>query len=185
HFYNKDLSAQELIDALKRVIYNGHLYNASGIQEKYQLSDGEFHGITQNAIHHFTDRVEFKNVDFKTADIYEAYMDLISASLDPPENWVLTLYIPTHEGHQTLISAMFKQANLSVDLEMIDPLDHQEEKPEEPTEEETEEEKEKPQEQQKEELVPAKGVQTGVWISFYPSLWMMGIGLFGMLQSRH
>lgn len=185
HFYNKDMTGQEIIDALRRVIYNGHPYNASGIMEKYNLSTGAFVTITQNAIHHFTDNVEFTESNFKSIDYYNAYMELIQSTLDPPENWLLTLYIPSHDGHQTLISASFREAGLSLDMVMTDPIDSRKDKPDEkPDKKKESEKKDEKKEEEKKTVTKADGVQTGLSTQMWMYVGLFAISGFGLLKRQ-
>ena len=168
HFNNPNLSGQQIIQALRRVIYNGYLYDTLGLKEQFGLTDSYMYNITQNAVHYYTDGVEYQERDFDTPQAYQAYRALIECTNEPPENWTLKLYVPSADYLQTLVSAFFKENQIVVELCMVDPLD--ESKPEKDKKEQPEQKEEK----KEKEVVKALGIQTGysnsisIWL-----LWMM------------
>ena len=113
---NKELTAEELNDNIKRVIYNGHPTNASGIKEKYGLDDEEFRFITQQAVHHYTDGANWSGEQLGGEQNYiDAYNELINCKNAAPTDMILRVYIADNNHYQSLVSAEFK-SGLGLDL---------------------------------------------------------------------
>ena len=134
-----DMEAQELYDAIMKVIYNGYPNNCSGIKEKYGLKDGDFCGITQQAIWHFTSGVDSEGIgafeayssatetilaarykSWYRSNVRKAYLELINvANLSYPAGAKLNLYLYDHgtaeNGVQNLITTEIGYTNLSVE----------------------------------------------------------------------
>ncbi len=107
------LGQVELKDAVLRVVNIGYPNNATGIQQKYNLTDGQFRNITQRAVWYFTDSMQLPSKT-NTGEIYtdneiNAYEEMIRNDTPIPENLELMLYIPADGDsyYQNLLSTQF------------------------------------------------------------------------------
>lgn len=108
HVTNKKLTAEELNNAIRKVIYNGYPSNATGIQETYGLNDEEFRFVTQMAIHHFTDDKYWSEEELDYEQNYiDAYYALINCDNNAPDELVLRVYIAADNRYQSLVASEF------------------------------------------------------------------------------
>ncbi|HEL1603675.1 TPA: thioester-forming surface-anchored protein [Streptococcus suis] len=105
---------EELRKRLLGVVYLGFPSDATGIQEKYNLSDESFNFVTQMAIWHFTSGLENFLGWGVTPDENKAYLELVKEAPNHtfPEGTTLDLYVPTSTNTgsiptQTVIAAHF------------------------------------------------------------------------------
>ena len=49
-------------EAIRNILFLGYPYNAHGIQERYNLTDGEFEYLTQVAIQYWSDRILYNKL---------------------------------------------------------------------------------------------------------------------------
>lgn len=78
-----------------KILYNGYPNNGSSIQQKYQLTDDQFRGITQLVIWKFTD--SYTGYSFSSDNLENAYNELSNVSqLTYPSNFKLNLYLSTN-----------------------------------------------------------------------------------------
>lgn len=101
------LPTDELRENLARVMYNGYPNNASGIQEKYGLSDAAFARATQVAVWHYSDDIEFVSNHSIVYDVWDAYYELITTENIPEGPYELLLYIPNTANYQNVVVASF------------------------------------------------------------------------------
>ncbi len=93
-----------LYDSVMKVLYNGYPNNGSSIQQKYQLTDDQFRGITQLVIWKFTD--SYTGYSFSSDNLENAYNELSNVSqLTYPSNFKLNLYLSTNPYVQNLMAA--------------------------------------------------------------------------------
>ncbi|HEL0142241.1 TPA: thioester-forming surface-anchored protein [Streptococcus equi subsp. zooepidemicus] len=107
---NKNLSGDELKDAILKVIYYGDSENGDKkIKKEYGLSDEQFHLVTQKAIWHFTDRGDSQGLDNRAKQAYEELIKVDSKTL--PAGIKLNIYTTTdisekeNKQYQNLLSA--------------------------------------------------------------------------------
>ncbi|MCY7179682.1 Cna B-type domain-containing protein [Streptococcus gallolyticus subsp. gallolyticus] len=92
-----------LYDSVMKVLYNGYPNNGSSIQQKYQLTDDQFRGITQLVIWKFTD--SYTGYSFSSDNLENAYNELSNVSqLTYPSNFKLNLYLSTNPYVQNLMA---------------------------------------------------------------------------------
>ena len=93
-----------LYDSVMKVLYNGYPNNGSSIQQKYQLTDDQFRGITQLVIWKFTD--SYTGYSFSSDNLENAYNELSNVSqLTYPSNFKLNLYLSTNPYVQNFLAA--------------------------------------------------------------------------------
>ena len=103
---NKSMTSAELYEDVLRVLYNGYANDAMGLKEKYNLTTDYYIDATQKAVWHFTDRIDFIERDFTNEPgAYEAYLDLINADNEVPENVSAHMYIAGSDNYQDLVAA--------------------------------------------------------------------------------
>lgn len=87
-----------------KILYNGYPNNGSSIQQKYQLTDDQFRGITQLVIWKFTD--SYTGYSFSSDNLENAYNELSNVSqLTYPSNFKLNLYLSTNPYVQNFLAA--------------------------------------------------------------------------------
>lgn len=93
-----------LYDSVMKVLYNGYPNNGSSIQQKYQLTDDQFRGITQLVIWKFTD--SYTGYSFSSDNLENVYNELRNVSqLTYPSNFKLNLYLSTNPYVQNFLAA--------------------------------------------------------------------------------
>lgn len=105
---NKTEDATGVQKDIMRVLVNGFPNNAIGLREQYNLTDEFFIDATQKAIWHFSDNVRYNETDFSHEEgAYDAYLALINATNELPENVMMHMYIPSSKNYQDLLSLRF------------------------------------------------------------------------------
>ena len=93
-----------------KILYNGYPNNGSSIQQKYQLTDDQFRGITQLVIWKFTD--SYTGSSFSSDNLENAYNELSNVSqLTYPSNFKLNLYLSTNPYVQNFLAAEMLSEN--------------------------------------------------------------------------
>ncbi|MDY3118399.1 MAG: thioester-forming surface-anchored protein [Peptoniphilus sp.] len=110
------VTGEELADAVKAVIHNGYPIDASGIKAKYNLTDGQFRYITQQAVWYYTDSDSNVLPDkgpqgvYIEANVKDAYKELLDTKT-VPENLSLDIYERDNKFYQNLLSTRFANSN--------------------------------------------------------------------------
>ncbi|MGL4662508.1 MAG: SpaA isopeptide-forming pilin-related protein, partial [Culicoidibacterales bacterium] len=111
------LKGKALEDAVKAVIFNGYPLDGSGLKKAYQLNDGAFRKVTQNAVWYFTDSESSDDPHTHMApmllnqerEVFERLInpDLIIDGEKTPENLRLNFYLNQGGLYQDLIGTTF------------------------------------------------------------------------------
>ncbi|MBP3223349.1 MAG: Cys-Gln thioester bond-forming surface protein, partial [Actinomycetaceae bacterium] len=114
-------SGEELRNNLLSVVYNGYPTNASGIKEKYNLSDNAFRAATQAAVWHTTNGRTRYQVDFDyylSPNAKKAYADLIKYTQNVPDNMEANMYqvVGQENRVQSLMGSFFSEKSSHVDV---------------------------------------------------------------------
>lgn len=103
-------------DQLKRkvmeVCYKGFPMDATGVREKYNLSNDVFRFITQSAVWYYTDSLSIQssgiwytyNYFMDEPGAWAAYWELVNAEVTLPDNYILDLYENNSSGFQNILS---------------------------------------------------------------------------------
>ncbi|MFD0704384.1 thioester-forming surface-anchored protein [Alloscardovia venturai] len=128
----------DLYSNVSRVIWNGYPNDASGIKEKYNLTNDEFAAATQWAIWHYTDNTDYPA--YRDGGNFDnAYLDLVDSSKAEaaPANMVLDIYKADNDRYQNAVTAHF-YTNQSIELSLantksVTPVTPETPKPQTPT----------------------------------------------------
>ncbi len=114
-------SAQELYQNVLRVLYNGYPNAkgaANGIQQQFNLTDDEFHDVTQQAIWYYTDSIDAIN---GTGIAHQdAVIALIHSTATLPNNVTLDIFESEGDTVQNLLSAHFTPVASPMKVTMVD-----------------------------------------------------------------
>ena len=110
---NSQLHGEELKTAILRVMYSGYPHNATGIKEKFNLSNGQFRMITQAAVWYYADNQNLDSTIFsmilsswvQNQNIRNAYNELINSDISLPSDYQLDLYSRDASGLQAVLSS--------------------------------------------------------------------------------
>ena len=94
-----------LYDSVMKVLYNGYPNNGSSIQQKYQLTDDQFRGITQLVIWKFTD--SYTGYSFSSDNLENVYNELrnVSQLIYPyVQNFLAAEMLPENQTEYTSVS---------------------------------------------------------------------------------
>ena len=96
-------------EKLIRALYIGYPKNATGLQEKYELSSNDAFRATQRAVWTLVDGEVYESTAFMSAKQFEYYTELIEVQSEEdepviPEDFTMYLYVANNQNYQNVLS---------------------------------------------------------------------------------
>ncbi|TCD53710.1 thioester-forming surface-anchored protein [Alloscardovia theropitheci] len=115
-------TANELYQNVLRILYNGYPNDNAGIKAAYNLTDEQFHYVTQQAVWYYTDSTALLEPGSTISQpaLMPAVLALINSTANLPENMTLDIFESANDQYQHMLTTTFRTVTPPIELTMVD-----------------------------------------------------------------